>query len=266
MEAVASSQLAVARWRDRSVVTRSRSVAPLRLLSPANRGGAAWVYQSSLGGGYVGADAIELEVDVAAGAGLFLTSQSSSKVYRRAASRCRVTATVGDAGVLVAWPDPIACFAGAAFDQRQRFRIAGSAGLIAVDAWTAGRIAHGERWAFARLALRTEIEIEGVPVLADALVVSPAHGGLAARMAEAQAFATIAIAGERFTTAVQAVDRAVGARGVAAQPRISASVWPWGAVVRIAAATTEQLVAGIHTMIGETVRDVLGADPFVRKW
>lgn len=266
MDAVASSQLAVARWRDRSVVTRSRSVAPLRLLAPASRGGAAWVYQSSLGGGYVGADAIDLEVDVAAGARLFLTSQSASKVYRRAASRCRVTAAVGDGGVLVAWPDPLACFAGAAFDQRQRFRIARSAGLIAVDAWTAGRIAHGERWAFDRLALRTEIEIDGTPVLADAVVVSPAHGGLAARMGDAQAFATIAIAGERFAPAVEAIGRLVATRAVAAQPRVSASVWPWGAVVRLAAATTEQLVAEIHSVVGATVRDVLGADPFVRKW
>jgi len=266
MELPARSLLAVGRSRDRSVVTQARSVAPLRLLAPTSRGHAAWVYQSSLGGGFVGSDAIELDVDVAAGARLFLTSQASSKVYRRAASRCRVNATIGEGGVLVAWPDPLACFAGAAFDQRQRFRLARSAGLIAVDAWTAGRIAHGERWAFARLALRTEIEIDGVPVLADAVVVSPAHGGLAARMGDAQAFASVAIAGEVFAGAVQALGRAVAARGVAAQPRISASVWPWGAVVRIAAATTEQLVAGIHTMIGDSVRDVLGADPFVRKW
>ena len=59
---------------DRSVVTRARSVAPLRLLTPASPGRAAWVYQSSLGGGFVGRDAIELAVDVAAGARLFLTS------------------------------------------------------------------------------------------------------------------------------------------------------------------------------------------------
>jgi hypothetical protein len=37
-------------------------------------------------------------------------------------------------------------------------------------------------------------------------------------------------------------------------------------VVRLAAATTEQLVAEIHSVVGATVRDVLGADPFVRKW
>jgi urease accessory protein len=261
-----SSLLAVARYRDRSVVTRARSVAPLRLLTPTSRGHAAWVYQSSLGGGFVGADAIELGVDVAAGARLFLTSQASSKVYRQAVSRSRLDATVHAGGVLVAWPDPIACFAGAAFEQRQRFRLSRAAGVIAVDAWTAGRIARGERWAFERLVLRTEIEIDGAPVLADGMVVSPAHGALSARMGDARAFATIAIAGEAFAAAAHAIGRAIAARPVAGQPRIAASVWPWGAVVRLAATTTEQLVAAIHAVIGGTVRDVLGADPFIRKW
>jgi urease accessory protein len=266
MDAFARSLLAVARSRDRSVVTRARSVAPLRLLAPASPGGAAWVYQASLGGGFVGRDAIALDVDVAAGARLFLTSQAPCKVYRRAVSRGRLDASIGEGGVLVAWPDPIVCFAGASFDQHQRFRLARSAGVIAVDAWTAGRIAHGECWAFDRLALGTELAIDGTDVLADALVVSPAHGELAARMGEARAFATIAIAGDVFASAVQTIDRAVAARPLAAQPRIAASVWPWGAVVRIAAVTTELLVTAIHALIGEPVRGVLGADPFARKW
>lgn len=264
--AVARAQLTVDRSRGRSVVTRARSAAPLRLLVPASPGHAAWVYQSSLGGGFVGRDAVELAVEVADGARLFLTSQSSSKVYRRASSRCRLDAAIGDGGVLVAWPDPIACFAGAAFDQRQRFRLAASAGLIAVDAWTAGRVAHGECWAFGRLALCTEIEVGGVPVLREAVVVSPAHGALAARMGDARAFATIAIAGEMFAPAVQAIGEEVAAREAGARPRIAASVWPWGAVVRIAATATEPLSAAIQSVIGGAVRDVLGADPFVRKW
>jgi urease accessory protein len=264
------SLLAVARTTDRttdrSVVTRARSVAPLRLLTPASPGHAAWVYQSSLGGGFVGRDAIELDVDVAAGARLFLTSQASSKVYRRAVSRCRLDAAIGEAGVMIAWPDPIACFAGAAFEQRQRFRLARSAGLVAVDAWTAGRIAHGECWAFDRLALRTEVAIEGAPVLAEAMLVSPVHGDLAARMGEARAFATIVIAGEQFAGAAHAIGRTIAARPATALPRIAASVWPWGAVVRLAAKTTERLAAEIHALIGPTVRDALGADPFTRKW
>jgi urease accessory protein len=233
---------------------------------PASPGCAAWVYQSSLGGGFVGRDTVALEVDVGAGARLYLTSQASSKVYRGAVSRYRLDASVGDGGVLVAWPDPIACFAGASFEQRQRFRLARSAGVIAVDAWTAGRVAHGECWAFRRLALRTELELDGVPVLADAMVVSPAHGDLAYRMGDAHAFATIMIAGDEFAAAVRAIADAVATRPAVAQPRIAASVWPWGAVVRIAARASEPLVAAIQALVGGAVRDVLGADPSARKW
>jgi urease accessory protein len=261
-----SSLLAVARWRDRSVVTRARSAAPLRLLTPDSRGHAAWVYQSSLGGGFVGRDAIDLGVEVAAGARLFLTSQASGKVYRQSLSRFRLDAAIDDGGVLVAWSDPIACFAGASFEQRQRFRLSRGAGVIAVDAWTAGRLAHGECWAFDRLALRTEIEIDGADVLADAVVVTPAHGDLTARMGDARAFATVTVAGGAFAEAAPTIERAIYARPIAAQPRIAASAWPWGAVVRFAAATTEQLVAAIHDVIGPTVTGVLGADPFLRKW
>jgi urease accessory protein len=267
MDAPARSLLAVARSRDASsVVTRARSVAPLRLLVPRSRGPAAWVYQSSLGGGFVGRDAVALEVDVAAGARLFLTTQASSKVYRRAASRARLDATVGDGGALVAWPDPIACFAGASFEQHQRFALARTAGVIAVDAWTAGRVAHGECWAFDRLVLRTEIAIDGAPVLADAIAVSPAHGALAARMAGARAFATIAIAGELFAGAASAVAAAIAARPPSALPRASISRWPWGAIVRVAAAASEPLAAAIDALIGGAVRDVLGGDPSARKW
>lgn len=261
-----SSLLAVDRWRERSIVTRARSVAPLRLLTPTSRGLAAWVYQSSLGGGFVGHDTIALDVEVCPGARLFLTSQASSKVYRQALSRSRLDAVVRAGGVLVAWPDPIVCFATASFEQRQRFQLERGAGVIAVDAWTAGRLARGECWAFGRLMLRTEIEIDGAEVLADAVVVSPAHGALTARMADARAFATIAIAGEPVVAAAHQIERDSAARPVVGYPRISASAWPWGAVIRVAAVTTEQLVAAIHEVVGATVRGVLGADPFVRKW
>jgi urease accessory protein len=263
---MASARLRVDRSRGQSVVTRAQSTAPLRLLAPSSPGRAAWVYQSSLGGGFVGRDAVELAVEVAAGARLFLTSQSSSKVYRRAASRFGLDAVIGDGGVLVAWPDPIACFAGAVFEQRQTFRLAGGAGLVAVDAWTAGRVAHGECWAFGRMALRTEVEIDGVPVLHEAVVVSPAHGALAARMGGARAFATIVIAGAPFAEAARAIGERVAAHAADAMPRMAASVWPWGAVLRIAAPRAEPLSAALHDVIGGAVRDALGADPFARKW
>lgn len=266
MQPAQSSLLAVARDRDRSVVTRARSAAPLRLLAPESPGRAAWVYQSSLGGGFVGRDDIALAVEIGAGARLFLTSQASSKVYRGAASRCRIDVKVGEDGVVVAWPDPIVCFAGAAFEQDQRLELASGAGAIVVDAWTAGRVARGERWAFDRLALRTELVLDGALVLREATLISPAHGDLELRLGGAQALATIVVAGPPFSAAAAELARRTATRPLTAQPRVSASVWPWGAVVRLAAPTTEQLTTALHALIGDVVREALGADPFARKW
>jgi urease accessory protein UreH len=64
---------------------------------------------------------VSLRVEVAAGASLWLSSQASSKVYRGARSRFVLDASVRDGATLVAWPDPVVCFAGATFDQTQRF-------------------------------------------------------------------------------------------------------------------------------------------------
>jgi len=260
----AGSLLQVARWRERSVVTRARSVAPLRLLAPTSPGRAAWVYQSSLGGGFVGRDAIALGVEVEADARLFLTSQASSKVYRRAASRCELEVRVGDRGVLVAWPDPIACFAGAAFAQQQRVALVGAAGVILVDAWTAGRIAHGEHWAFRRLALRSELTLDGAPLVTEATLLDAAHGALAARMAGAQACASVIIAGAPFASAMPALVERIAARPV--RDRLAISAWPWGGVIRIAAASSEALQRTTYDLIGALVRDALAADPFARSW
>ena len=124
----------------RSVVTAAHARTPLRLLSPNNHGHAAWVFQSSHGGGFVGNDDVALTVDVQQGATLFLSSQASSKVYRGTRSRFCVDARVGEAATLIHWPDPIACFAGARLEQRQHFELCGSSNLLCVDAYTAGRV------------------------------------------------------------------------------------------------------------------------------
>ena len=45
------------------------------------------MYQSSLGGGFVGGDDVSLGVEVGTDAALFLSTQASSKVYRATSAR-----------------------------------------------------------------------------------------------------------------------------------------------------------------------------------
>ncbi|HTR55436.1 MAG TPA: urease accessory protein UreD [Kofleriaceae bacterium] len=263
--AASASSLEIARVRNRSVVTSARSATPLRLLSPSGAGDAAWVYQSSLGGGFVGGDDVSLRVDVSAGASLFLSSQASSKVYRGARSVFALDATVGDDATLVSWPDPVVCFAGAAFDQQQRFALVRTASLVAVDAWTAGRIARGERWTFDRLAARLVLAIDGEPVLDDALLLSRAHGDLGARLGAVGAFATIVLAGPRLAEACDRLAAQIAARPLS-WPLVTASRWSWGLVIRVGAAAGEPLTRVVRELVGQPVIGLLRADPWARKW
>lgn len=259
------ARLAVERVRARSVVTAARSRSPLRLLVPASEGGAAWVYQSSLGGGFVGTDHLALRVEVATGASLFLSSQASSKVYRAARARFTLDAAIGEDAVCVAWPDPVVCFAGASFQQVQQFALAATASVLVVDAYCAGRVARDERWAFDRLALRLAISRAGTPLLDDAVLLSPAHGELRARMAGRTAFATIAIAGPRFDALAGALVAAIAAQPIA-DPVVTATRHPWGALIRIAAGSVAALTDVTRSLVRAPVAAVLGADPWTRKW
>jgi urease accessory protein len=227
-------------------VVSALAASPLALRNPQNHGHAAWVFQSSLGGGFVGADDVALAVEVAPRASLFLSSQASSKVYRAARGRYSLEAVIGAGATLVSWPDPVTCFAGASFEQTQRFVLDKSATLIAVDAWTSGRAASGERWAFERFLSRITVEIFGERVLHDATLLTPAAGDLAARMGRLNAFATV----------VSTVELAAE----------NVSRWPWGQVVRLGAPSAEELGAELRKLLAAPVASLLGDDPMQRKW
>lgn len=231
-------------------MTALRSQPPLGLLAPhRSDGSAAWVYQSNLGGGFVGRDDVALDVRVEPNATLFLSSQASGKVYRGAEARFGLTAAVAPAATLVWWPDPVACFAGASLSQTLQFSLAAGARLLCVDAYSAGRVARGERWAFERMDLALHVDVEGRAVLRDGLLLDPRHGALAPRLEGFEAFASVVLVGVP----------------VPAWP--SASVWPWGAVLRFGAASVEALTTQLREALKPTLDALLGGDdPFARKW
>lgn len=229
----------------RSVVTGLSSEQPLKLLAPA-ASQAAWVYQSSYGGGFVGGDDVSLSVRVEPGATLFLSSQASSKVYRSARARFSLEAHVE--GTLIWWPDPVSCFAGASLEQELRFSLAPGARLLCVDSYSAGRVARGERWAFSKMDLSLTVELAGSVVLREGVLLDPRHGALAERLAGFEAFSTVVLCG-------------------APAPDVrSASRWPWGSVLRFGAASVESLARELRGALGGAVVSWLGDDPFARKW
>lgn len=253
---------------ERSVVTAARGHGPLRLLTPQNHGPGAWVYASSLGGGFVGTDDLSLDVEVRADATAFISSQSAGKVYRATDSRFTLTARVGEGATLVNWPDALMGFAGARFTQRQHFELAPTASLLCVDAVTAGRVASGERWASEHLALHLSVSREGRPLLVDGVTLTPRHGSLDVRLAGVGAMATLVVTGPRFEVLCDELHARLGAAPLERLPStlVASSRWPWGLVVRLAAPTTAALSKRLEALLALALVSVLGEDPWARKW
>ena len=119
------------RRASRSVVTCAFATSPLRLLTPANHGHAAWVYTSNYGGGLVDGDRVVIDVEVEPGAAAFVSTQASTKVYRSPrGTSAELRASVGPDGRLIDAPDPVAGCAGAGYRKVQRFRLAKSGALV----------------------------------------------------------------------------------------------------------------------------------------
>jgi urease accessory protein len=225
------------------------------------------VVLATLGGGLVDGDAVHLDVEVEGGAAGLVGTQASTKVYRCPASACRqdTAAQVGEGALLVLIPDPVACFAEARYDQSLRVALSASASLVLVDAFTAGRVARGERWDFRRYASRTEIHRAGAPLLHDAIVLDPEHGDLRARMGRFDAFATVVLAGPAVAPLVQAA-RDLPAPSLRASLREAASpLGDDGVVLRLAGASVEEVGRAVRARLSG-LGGLLGDDPFARKW
>ena len=247
-----------------SRVVRCAATAPLRVLTPENHGRAAWLFLSSFGGGLVGGDALRVRLGVGAGAAAYLSTQASTKVYPGESSQS-LDVDVGEGGLVCLLPDPVVCFAGARFRQSQTVRLARGASLVWLDALGAGRVEHGERWAFERYESHTRVEREGRPFLEDAVCLDRAHGDLGERMRRFSAMATLAAVGPG-TEALRALWGETGALARGAAAVVAPS--PLGedaAVVRVAAVSMRELLGTLARLLAP-VAGLLGDDPLARKW
>ncbi|WP_394838245.1 urease accessory protein UreD [Pendulispora rubella] len=247
----------------KNVLERAYAESPLRLLLPkvpyVTGATAAWVCVTSLGGGLVRGDALRLDVDVDEGSTLLLTTQASTKAYRggtRQVLHARVE------GTLVALPDPVACFAGSTYESEVAVTLGPSATLVLVDAFTSGRAAYGERWAFERLASRIHVD-RGEPLLRDATVLDARHGSIAARFGRVDAYATLVALGARAAD-VMAAMLAPGrtAKNVLYAP--SKLACGDGVVARVAAERTEDVLREIRYRLGN-IAEICGVDPYASR-
>lgn len=268
--AVAPGQatLAVSLVHRESTVTSATASSPMKLLTPVARGKSVWAYTSSFGGGLVAGDQTQLNITVDDGARCFLGTQSSTKVYRNpAALPCDhlTRADVENDSLLVFTPEPVQAFADSHYTQRQEFHLAPSAGLVLLDWFSSGRAARGERWAFKHLESRNDIFIGGERALVDPILLSADE--LAARMGRFNCFATLLFIGAPLKSASDVLLQQIAARPIEKRTPLITSASPVrdGVLLRVAGEEVEAVrreLSGHLTFL----RDMLGDDPWARKW
>ncbi|HET9993231.1 MAG TPA: urease accessory protein UreD [Kofleriaceae bacterium] len=249
----------------RSDVHRARSAGPLRLLTPRAAGNAAWIVTSSLGGGLVDGDEVELELEVDRDATCVVATQASTKAFR-GRSYQTLRARVAAGGALLVVPDPLVAFRDASVRQHTRLELAATADLVLVDIVTAGRLAHGERWDCARLDTQLTIVRDGATRLHDRILLDRADGPIAARMQRFVALATCVVEGPRVANHAAAILEHV--RGAPFSDRelvIVASPFGAGVVIRIAGTSIERVISTLRARVLPACT-VLGEDPWARKW
>jgi urease accessory protein len=254
---------------ERTVVRRAFSTSPLKLLNPQNHSQAAWVYLASYGGGLVGGDALQIDIDVERGATAVISTQASTKVYRspRGASQ-QLRADIADDAMLVLAPDPIVCFAQSSYEQNVEIRLAPRASLVLVDWLGAGRVASGERWQHDRFSSVTRIRCGEDCLLHDSLSLNPVDGDIAGRMGRFNSLITVAIAGPRLASDTARILQEVAAMPLEKKADLLISASPLknaALLLRIASVSTERAGQMLRRILA-FLPPLLGDDPWRRKW
>ena len=263
------ARIGVIRCGRPSVVNRAYATSPLRLLTPANHGHAAWIYTSSFGGGLVDGDRIAMDIDVGRGAAAFISTQASTKIYRSpGGTSSEMHAHVAADGLLVVAPDPVVCFSGARYRQTQTFELADRAALVLLDWVSSGRHAAGERWAFHEYHSQITVRLDGRLLVHDALALRAADGNLRERLGRFNILAVAVLAGTTLAAAAASIVASASASPVLRKPDqlvAATALGDRGCVVRFAGTSVER--------VGRTIREfldflpaLLGDDPWTRKW
>eukprot|EP00953_Heterococcus_sp_UTEX-ZZ885_P004790 3070-Heterococcus_DN1.PRE.8 len=133
---------------------------PLKFIAPTNLVAKPcscyWLYVIGYGGGLLAQDNPVITCALEPGTTVALTTQASTKVYKRRSSIEKVSATVhsgcsqtllcsvASGALLALLPDPVTCFRDASYRQTQVFNLEAGASLILCDWCTSGRMERGE--------------------------------------------------------------------------------------------------------------------------
>jgi urease accessory protein len=168
----------------------------------AQPGVGALVHLHNVSGGVLAGDRLALDVEVANGAAAQITTTGATRLYRHRAkaldSEHRARFSVGDGALLEYLPDAVIPYAGSRHSQRTEIRLGLGATLFWWEVLAPGRLAAGERFAFERLRIETEVYAGGRPVLLESFLLEPRQRTLSAiiRMSEYSHLASLCVVQE----------------------------------------------------------------------
>ena len=130
-------------------------------------------------------------------ASAFVSTQASTKVvpHRLRGRSVEIEADVASGGQLVVWPDPVVCFAGSRYEQRQHFELEAGAALVLVDWMTSGRRDRESDGASSATRAGSQSATIGVWCCVIRCCCPTTDGDLAARMGRFDVLATAAVIG-----------------------------------------------------------------------
>ena len=254
--------------RDHTIVRSKFSKSPLHFLNPKNSGKMAWVYASSLGGGLVGGDHIDIHLHARKKSELLLLSQSSTKIYRsEIPSSHSLRAVVEEEAILISMPDPIVCYRGSSFTQNQNYDLKNRASLLLVDAFYSGRYTSGERWCFKSFRNRIQVTRNENTIFLESLFLDSSLGKLSMRLGRFNCFCVVLLFGSRLEEYGVSILNEVGSLPVSARADLLVTASPLateGTILRIAGISTEEVMSTMRHFL-DFVPAIVGDNPWTRK-
>jgi urease accessory protein len=165
----------------RTVLAHCYAEPPLCAARAFDDGDGVHVILASSAPGIFGGDCFTQSVRVGSGARVRFTSQSSLQVHASAApgeARLRAVYEVADEGILRCQWHPLIPFAASRCDQAIDIQLAGRAQLSWSDAFTTGRAARGERWAFESLCHQLAVRRDGRLEYLERYRIAPGASGM----------------------------------------------------------------------------------------
>lgn len=142
-------------------------------------GGAVLVHLNNVSGGILAGDRLALNVHVDAGASAQITTTGATRLYKHRPgagdSAQHTTISVGSGALLEYLPDAVIPYAGSRHSQRTNIALADGATLFWWEVLAPGRQESGERFAFNRLGIETDVRAAGRSILRESFALEPSQ-------------------------------------------------------------------------------------------